>query len=244
MSLTTQSASVPVVSANSVAVTAPRMVSGSSSGSLTQVATSGRPSTKRWSSTSHLRQLRDHRCVRVVDTPVRSRLDRGPASPDPTRTRWCTTLRSRGVEAETALRAAGRVGASLSLGGHLLELSPPVRPGLKDRHRCRSLHRLALQEPPQEGRRTSSRNRSAVSSSKIEGAQAAAVGEMLAVIPGPADEEVRDRSRGRASRWPRRPPESRRCPPGPRGRERAASAPAGSERRTTGRLHSRCQYGP
>ena len=55
MSLTTQSASVPVVSAKSFAVTGPRIVSDSSSGSLAQVATSGRPSTKRWSSTSQRR---------------------------------------------------------------------------------------------------------------------------------------------------------------------------------------------
>ena len=61
ISFTTQSASRPVVEATSRAVTSPAMVTSSSSGSDTQLTTSGRPSTKRWSSVSQTRQREPRR---------------------------------------------------------------------------------------------------------------------------------------------------------------------------------------
>jgi hypothetical protein len=54
--LTTKSLSVPEVDANSCAAISPVTVRSRSSGLLTQVATSGRFSTNRWSATSHRRQ--------------------------------------------------------------------------------------------------------------------------------------------------------------------------------------------
>jgi hypothetical protein len=53
MSLTTQSASVPVVDANSRATTGPTTVTSSSSTSLRKVSTSGRVAAKRWSPTMY-----------------------------------------------------------------------------------------------------------------------------------------------------------------------------------------------
>src|SRR5207247_9108958 len=51
-----KSASLPEVEANRSAATSPVIVRSCSSGVLTNVRTSGRPSTKRWSCTSQVRQ--------------------------------------------------------------------------------------------------------------------------------------------------------------------------------------------
>ena len=56
MSFTTQSASCPGVLANSFAVMSPARTTSSVRGSVTQERTSGRPSTKRWSSRSQVLQ--------------------------------------------------------------------------------------------------------------------------------------------------------------------------------------------
>ena len=56
ISLTTKSLSVPEVAANSSAETAPATVRSRSSGALTKLSTSGRPSTKRWSADSQVGQ--------------------------------------------------------------------------------------------------------------------------------------------------------------------------------------------
>src|SRR5256885_17193328 len=56
INLTTKSASPPDVDANRSADTAPVIVRSWSKGVLTKVSTSGRPSTNRWSWTSHVRQ--------------------------------------------------------------------------------------------------------------------------------------------------------------------------------------------
>src|SRR6266581_252858 len=56
ISLTTKSASLPEVEANRSAATSPVIVRSCSSGALLNVSTSGRPSTKRWSCTSQVRQ--------------------------------------------------------------------------------------------------------------------------------------------------------------------------------------------
>ena len=56
MSFTTQSASLPVVAANSSAAMFPAIVTSWVSGSVRQVSTSGRLSTKRWSSVSQVYQ--------------------------------------------------------------------------------------------------------------------------------------------------------------------------------------------
>ena len=55
MSFTIQSASVPVVEANSFATTSPAIVTSlGRAARVSQLSTSGRSSTKRWSSTSHV----------------------------------------------------------------------------------------------------------------------------------------------------------------------------------------------
>src|SRR5439155_11646285 len=56
ISFTTKSLSVPEVEANSSAASGPVTTKSFSSGSLTNVSTSGRPSTNRWSAASHVRQ--------------------------------------------------------------------------------------------------------------------------------------------------------------------------------------------
>src|SRR5207253_6336467 len=56
MSFTTKSLSVPEVEANSAAASGPVTVMSCSSGALRKDKTSGRPSTKRWSATSQVRQ--------------------------------------------------------------------------------------------------------------------------------------------------------------------------------------------
>ena len=56
MSLTTQSLSVPVVEAKSLAVRRPVIVTSSASGSVSQLRTSGRRWAKRWSPTSQVPQ--------------------------------------------------------------------------------------------------------------------------------------------------------------------------------------------
>ncbi len=52
ISFTTKSASVPVVATNRFAITSPAIVTSSVRTSLSQLSTSGRSSTKRWSSNS------------------------------------------------------------------------------------------------------------------------------------------------------------------------------------------------
>src|SRR5438034_1019302 len=54
MSFTIQSASLPVVAANRCATMAPRTVTSSSSGSVSQLSTSGRLWTNRWSCSSRV----------------------------------------------------------------------------------------------------------------------------------------------------------------------------------------------
>src|SRR2546425_10278832 len=56
ISLTTKSAALPEVDANRSAAPSPVIVRSCSSGALTNLSTSGRPSTKRWSCTSQVRQ--------------------------------------------------------------------------------------------------------------------------------------------------------------------------------------------
>src|SRR6267154_3152654 len=56
MSFTTKSLSVPEVEAKIAAASGPVTTMSCSSGALTNVNTSGRPSTNRWSATSHVRQ--------------------------------------------------------------------------------------------------------------------------------------------------------------------------------------------
>src|SRR5712692_9877278 len=56
MSFTTKSLSVPEVEAKSAAASGPVTTMSCSNGALSNVSTSGRPSTNRWSATSHVRQ--------------------------------------------------------------------------------------------------------------------------------------------------------------------------------------------
>src|SRR5713226_302576 len=56
MSFTTKSLSVPEVDANSAAASGPVITMSCSSVAISKVSTSDRPSTNRWSATSHVRQ--------------------------------------------------------------------------------------------------------------------------------------------------------------------------------------------